>query len=134
MLLTIVAYGGGVVRYDGTGIRWFVSRELHASQSTRERTLRNMAGQTRERPGVLLLVSLLERQVSLWPDTGALRELVPALEWEPVVATIVPHLSAEISPRGCVPVSSTVAGSWPTAFRHLPSDNPDELPNRVIQE
>lgn len=137
LLLTMAAYGVGV--WFGTtakGIRWFVSRERmrHKVRLRAERAFaQHGVGQTRERTGVLLLVSLLERQVSLWPDR-ALRERVPAQEWEPVVAAIVPLLSAGNLADGlCVGIDHCgriLADRLPPR----PGDNPDELPNRVIQE
>jgi len=137
LLLTIVAYGVGAwFGTTETGIRWFVSRERmrHKVLMRAERAFaQHGVGQTRERTGVLLLVSLLERQVSLWPDR-ALRELVPALEWEPVVATIVPHLSAGNLAEGLCAGIEHCGRFLADRLPPRPGDNPDELPNRVIQE
>lgn len=48
---------------------------------------------TKERTGLLILVSRFERKIQLWPDVG-LRERVSAAEWHTVIARMTPSLRA----------------------------------------
>ncbi len=55
---------------------------------------------TRDRIGVLMLVSLLERRVELVPDAG-LAERMPAAAWEVVLAAMRPGLSGRSTAEAC---------------------------------
>jgi putative membrane protein len=84
---------------------------------------------TRERTGLLVYWSLLERQVEVLADVGVLAA-VPAGEWNAQVFRF-----KQIK-RAAVPAPvflEDLRALGQTLARHLPAgaDNPDELPNRV---
>ncbi len=137
LLVAAVAYGAGVwVGRTTAAIRWLTTRERrrHKVRLSAERAFsQHGVGRTRERTGVLIMVSMLERQVSVLADRF-LSERVPSQAWETVVAAIVPHLAAGRLAEGfCAGIErcgEILAQSAPPR----PGDNPDELSNRVIQE
>jgi putative membrane protein len=137
MSVTLMAYGiGGWLGRTTQGIRLLVPQErmrhkvhLRAERAFTEHGL----GHTRQRTGVLVLISLLERQVSVYPDR-LLHQRVPPEAWQAVVGAIVPHLAEERLADGfCAGIEhcGTMLAEY---LPPPPGDNPDELPNRVIQE
>lgn len=89
--------------------------------------------QTRERTGVLILLSILERQVYVLPDPS-LAALIPAERWKQVVQAAVEHLrTGDIAGGLSTAIGAcgrVLAGACPAC----PGDNPNELPDHVIDE
>lgn len=89
--------------------------------------------QTRERTGVLLMVSLLERRVYVLPDLG-IGSKISAAQWDEVVEAVVTKLKAnDITGGLCAGIERCG-----TILTHVcPAtlgNNPDELPDRIVQE
>lgn len=89
--------------------------------------------QTRERTGVLLMVSLLERRVYVLPDLG-IGSKISAAQWDEVVEAVVTKLKAnDIAGGLCAGIERCG-----TILTHVcPAtlgNNPDELPDRIVQE
>lgn len=89
--------------------------------------------QTRERTGVLLMVSLLERRVYVLPDLG-IGPKISAAQWDEVVEAVVTKLKAnDIAGGLCAGIERCG-----TILTHVcpatPGNNPDELPDRLVQE
>ena len=117
-------------------LRLFTSRERmrHKVQLRAERAfVQQGLSSTRDRTGVLLMVSCLERQVYVLADR-TLRDRVSSAQWEEVTRGMVERLKAgdlagglrrgiEASGRLLAPVCPPRVG-----------DNPNELSNEVIQD
>lgn len=137
LLAVVVAYGLG----QGLGrvpivIRFVTSRErmahkvtLRAEQAFYKHGLHN----TKDRTGILILVSLLERRVQVLADKG-LNDRVPAGTWDGLVKGIIDGIRtgqatdaicAAIAKCGVLLTQVSPAGS---------GDNPNELPDQLIQE
>jgi putative membrane protein len=88
---------------------------------------------TREATGILILVSLLERRVQVLADR-AIDERVAAGTWDGLVADLVQGI------KGGAPTDAlcrAVARCGNLLAEHFPAragDNPDELPDDLIQE
>jgi putative membrane protein len=102
---------------------------LRAQQAFAQHSL----SRTRQRTGVLLMVSLLERQVYVLSDSGIGPAITPS-QWNEVVEAVVSKLRAnDIAAAFCAGIERCgvlLARACPAA----PGDNPDELPNRLVQE
>lgn len=134
---TMLAYGIGV--WVGTWpviIRFLTSRErMHQKVQLRaERAFaQHGIALTRERTGLLLMVSLLERQVYVLADQ-ALREGVSTDQWSTVVAVIVERMKADDLVGG---LCRGIEASGVLLARACPpgkGDNPNELSDDVIQD
>lgn len=134
---TMLAYGIGV--WVGTWpviIRFLTSRErMHQKVQLRaERAFaQHGIALTRERIGLLLMVSLLERQVYVLADQ-ALREGVSTDQWSTVVAVIVERMKADDLVGG---LCRGIEASGVLLARACPpgkGDNPNELSDDVIQD
>jgi putative membrane protein len=88
---------------------------------------------TKARTGILILVSLLERRVHVLADKG-INDCVPAGTWDGLVNGIIDGIRtgqatdaicAAIAKCGAILAQVSPAGS---------GDNPDELPDELIQE
>jgi putative membrane protein len=86
---------------------------------------------TRERTGILIYLSLLERQVVVLADRG-IAARVDAGAWDEVVDLILSGIRAREAEQG---LSRAVLRCGEILARHFPAsaDNPDELPNPVRQ-
>ncbi len=135
--ITVLAYAVGA--WVGTWpavLRLFTSQERmrHKVQMRAERAfLQQGLAHTRERTGMLLMVSLLERQVYILPD-HALQARLSSDQWQEVVAVVVGRLKAGDLAGG---LCRGIEASGVLLARACPSrdgDNPDELPNAVIQD
>jgi putative membrane protein len=88
---------------------------------------------TRQRTGVLLMVSLLERHVYVLPDSGIGSGIAPA-QWDDVVEAVIAKLREnDITGGFCAGIERCgviLARVCPAG----PGDNPDELSNRLLQE
>jgi putative membrane protein len=107
-------------------------RDLEVRQYARSLFLERELFRTRERIGILLLVSLFERRVELVADTG-FDGRIGAAEWARVVARMTPHLadgrSAAALREGLAGVDELLARA---GFRTGEGDT-NELPDRPIE-
>lgn len=138
LLLAVVAsYGlGQWIGRVPRVIRLVTSRErlahkvsLRAEQAFYKHGLQN----TKDRTGILILVSILERRVHVLADKG-LNDRVPVGTWDGLVNGILDGIRtgqatdaicAAITKCGVLLAQVSPAGS---------GDNPNELPDRLIQE
>lgn len=135
--VTILAYFVG--SWVGTWppvLRLFTSRE-RMCQKVQLRAERAFAqhglAQTRERTGLLLMVSLLERQVYLLAD-HSLQGRISDEQWQKVVAVIVERMKVgDLAGGLCRGIE---AGGILLAHARPPrdGDNPNELSDEVIQD
>lgn len=137
VLATILAYGVGVWLGSLVPIvRLFTSTDrMH--QKVRLRAERAFAqhavSQTRERTGVLIMVSLLEHQIYVLPDQP-LFPRVPMERWSLVVEAAVGRLKVGDVVGGLCRSIRTCGVLLAEVCPGRPNDNPDELPNELVQE
>ncbi|MBH0202218.1 MAG: hypothetical protein HP496_07980 [Nitrospira sp.] len=137
VLVTILAYGAGV----GLGtlvpvIRLFISVDrMH--QKVRLRAERAFAqhavSQTRERTGVLIMVSLLEHQIYVLADQPLFQQ-VPVERWSQVVEAAVDRLKTGDVVGGLCHSIRTCGVLLAEVCPGRPGDNPNELSNELVQE
>jgi putative membrane protein len=72
---------------------WTTRRDIEVRQYAQALFLEREMFRTRDRTGVLLLVSLFERRIEILPDTGY-GDRVAAAQWQEVVARMAPRLRA----------------------------------------
>jgi putative membrane protein len=89
--------------------------------------------QTRERTGILLMISLLERHVYVLPDQG-IGPRVQSAQWEEVVRVVVTKLRANDIAGGLCAGIERCGVILSHVYPARPGDNPDELPDRVVEE
>jgi putative membrane protein len=137
LLLTVAAYGLGAWAGTLTPVVRFVTSTERMRQKVRARAERAFAGhgisQTRERTGVLLMLSLLERQVYVLPDREAAKR-VPADQWNEVVQAIVERLQAADVTGGLCAGIERCGAILARVCPANPDDNPNEIPDRVVEE
>lgn len=137
MLAVVVAYGIG--QWLGTLpsiIRLVTSRErmaykvkLRAEQAFYQHGLHN----TKDRTGILILISLLERRVHVLADKG-LNDRVPSGTWDSLVSGILGGIRTG-NATDAICNAITKCGELLSRVSPAESgDNPDELPDRLIQE
>ena len=137
LVATVAAYGVGA--WLGTiapVIRAVTSTERlrHKVRFRAERAFAQHAiARTSERTGVLLMVSLLERQVYLLPDRGIASQ-VTAAQWETVVAAVVSRLRAHDIAGGLCAGIEQCGVLLAQACPAQAGGNPNELPDRLVQE
>jgi len=92
--------------------------------------LENSLHLTRDRTGVLILVSLLEHRVHVLADTG-ISEKVPADFWDEIVATITAGIKEG---KTCAALCSAIERCGDLLEENFPAkkDGTDELPNLVL--
>ena len=137
ILGTLLAYGaGGWLGTMVPMIRLFTSAE-RMQQKVRLRAERAFAqhavSQTRERTGVLIMVSLLERQIYVLPDYP-LFQRIPAEQWSRVVQMAVDRLKTGEIVGGLCQAIEACGALLQDVCPGRPHDNPNELPNRLLQE
>ena len=88
---------------------------------------------TRRGTAVLLMVSLLERQVYVLPDLG-IGPGVTSSQWSEVVEAVVTKLRANDIAGGFCAGIERCGVLLAVAYPALSNDNPDELSNRLVQE
>lgn len=137
VLATILAYGAGVwLGACDPLIRLLTptDRMRHKVRLRAERAFAQHAiSQTRERTGVLILVSLLERQVFVLPDQP-LFQRVPMERWSQVVQSAVDRLKTGDIVGGLCQGIETCGLLLAEICPGRPGDNPDELSNELVQE
>ncbi|THJ22147.1 MAG: hypothetical protein CAF44_005995 [Nitrospira sp. CG24D] len=89
--------------------------------------------QTRERTGVLILLSMLERQIYVLPDRS-LAGLVSADRWKQVVQAAIERLRGGDIAEGLSHAIAACGAVLADACPAGPGDNPNELPDQVIEE
>ncbi len=133
----VAAYAGGswIGKWPPV-LRLFTSHERmrHKVQLRAERAFAQYGlARTRERTGLLLMVSRLERQVYLLAD-HTLRDRIPAEQWQRVAGVMAERLKAgDLAGGFC----GGIEASGQLLARACPShrgDNPNELSNDVIQD
>lgn len=137
VLAVTLAYVGG--RWIGTWqpvIRLLTSpaRMRHKVVVRAERAFAQHAiSQTRERTGVLIMLSILERQIYVLPDRS-LAGLVSAERWKQVVQAAVERLQHGDIADGLSRAIEACGVVLAEACPGRPGDNPNELPDEPIQE
>ena len=88
-------------------------------------------GNTRDRTGVLIFVSVADRLAEVVADQGIYAK-VPPEHWATTVAALVAGIGAGDAARGFV---DAVALAGAVLAEHFPplADNPNELPDRLIE-
>ncbi len=137
VLSTIVAYGiGSWFGTLGPVIRLFTPAE-RMRQKVRLRAERGFSqhaiSQTRERTGVLIMLSILERQIYVLPDRP-LAQRVALDRWSMVVQAAVERLKAQDIVGGLCQGIEQCGRLLAEVCPARPGDNPDELPDQTIQE
>ncbi|MBA5861692.1 MAG: hypothetical protein GDA65_03130 [Nitrospira sp. CR1.1] len=135
--VTVLAYSVGV--WIGTCppvLRLFTSRQ-RMRQKVRMRAERAFSrqglAQTRERTGLLLMVSLLERQVYVLPD-HALQARLSDEQWQEIVSIVVERMKAGDLAGGLCRGIEAIGLHLAQVSPSHDGDNPNELPNAVIQD
>jgi len=137
VLAVTLAYLGGT--WIGTWppvIRLLTSptRMRHKVILRAERAFAQQAiSQTRERTGVLIMLSILERQIYVLPDRS-LAGLVPVERWKQVVQAAVERLRGGDIAAGLSNAIAACGVVLADACPARPGDNPNELPDQVIDE
>ena len=137
MLAVVVVYGIG--QWLGTFssiIRLVTSRErmaykvkLRAEQAFYQHGLHN----TKDRTGILILVSLLERRVHVLADKG-INDRVPPGTWDSLVGVILEGIHTGHATDGICEAITKCGALLSQVSPAGPGDNPDELPDTLIQE
>jgi putative membrane protein len=137
LLSTLVAYGCGA----WLGTLWPVIRLCTSAERMRHKVKlraerafsQHAVSHTSERSGVLIMLSILERQIYVLPDRS-LDGLASADQWAQVVQAAVERLQGgDIASGLCQGIEQCgvlLAGICPGR----PGDNPNELPDELIQE
>ena len=88
--------------------------------------------ETRDKTGILILISLFERRVQVLADSG-INAKVPEHTWEEIVDIITAGLK---SGDACSAVCKAVERCGELLQEHFPikTDDTDELPNLIIEE
>lgn len=137
LLATILAYGGGA--WLGTFAP--VIRAVTATQRMRQKVqsraerafTQHGIARTRERTGVLIMVSLLERQVYLLPDRG-ISSKVAAGQWNEAVGAVVTKLKVGDVVGGLCAGVECCGDLLAQVCPPEADGNSDELPDRLVQE
>ncbi len=88
--------------------------------------------ETRDKTGILILISLFEHRVQVLADSG-INAKVPEQTWDEIVALIISGLKTETA---CDAVCRAVERCGELLAGHFPrkSDDRDELPNLIIEK
>jgi putative membrane protein len=137
VLATILAYGAGA----GLGTLAPIIRLLtptdrmqHKVRLRAERAFAQHAvSQTRERTGVLIMVSLLEHQIHVLADRPLFQQ-VPSEQWSKVVEAAVDRLKTGDVVGGVCQSIQACGVLLAEVSPGRPGDNPDELSNELVQE
>lgn len=137
VLATILAYGaGGWLGTLAPIIRLLTptDRMRHKVMLRAERAFaRHAVSQTRERTGVLIMVSLLEHQIHVLADRPLFQQ-VPSEQWSKVVEAAVDRLKTGDVVGGLCQSIQTCGVLLAEVCPGRPGDNPDELSNELVQE
>ena len=88
--------------------------------------------ETRDRTGILILISLFERRVQVLADSGINARVAPQT-WDEIVAIITAGLK---SGDACNAICRAIARCGDLLVEHFPrkSDDTDELPNLILEK
>lgn len=137
VLATMLAYGAGawlgrlppLIRLLTSTDRMHQKVRLRAERAFSQHAV----SQTRERTGVLILVSLLEHQVYVLPD-HPLFQRVPPERWSLVVEAAIGRLKAGDIVGGLCQSIQRCGVLLAEICPGRSGDNPDELSNELVQE
>ena len=93
----------------------------------------HVVAQTRDRTGVLIMLSMLEKQIYVLPDRS-LAELVTAERWKHVVQAAIERLHHNDIAEGLSQAIQACGSVLAEVCPGRPDDNPNELPDTLIQE
>jgi len=137
VLATVLAYIIGTrLGTFGPIIRLLTSAERmqHKVRLRAERSfVQHAVSRTRERTGVLIMLSILEHQIYVLPDRP-LAQQVPGERWSQIVQIAVGRLKHQDIVGGLCEGIEQCGHILAEACPVRSGDNPDELPNRLIQE
>ncbi len=137
ILATILAYGVGVWLGSWVPIIRLLTptdRMRHKVRLRAERAFAQHAvSQTRERTGVLIMVSLLEHEIYVLPDQP-LFQRVPTERWSSIVEAAVSRLKSGDVVGGLCHGIETCGALLAEVFPGRSGDNPDELSNELVLE
>jgi len=114
--------------------RWLVPRAVRraaCAQAARAQFCAQGLYRTRGATGVLLYVSLAERQVELLADEG-IHRLVPAGAWDGIVQQLIVRVRAGEAGDGFV-VAVEAVGALLAHYAPATGDNPNELPDHLVE-
>lgn len=137
VLAVMLAYAGGVwvgtlppvIRLLTSAARMRDKVQLRAGRAFAQHAI----SQTRERTGVLIMLSILERQIYVLPDRS-LTGLVSAEQWKQVVQAAVERLQDGDIADGLSCAIKACGVVLAEACPSRPGDNPNEFPDHVIDE
>jgi putative membrane protein len=137
VLATMLAYGAGAWLGRLSPLIRLLTSTDRMHQKVRLRAERafsqHAVSQTRERTGVLILVSLLEHQVYVLPD-HPLFQRVPPERWSLVVEAAIGRLKTGDIVGGLCQSIQTCGVLLAEICPGRPGDNPNELSNELVQE
>ncbi len=137
VLATILAYGAGAwlgTRDPIARLLTPTDRMRHKVRLRAERAFAQHAvSQTRERTGVLIMVSLLEHQIHVLADRPLFQQ-VPSEQWSKVVEAAVDRLKTGDVVGGVCQSIQTCGVLLAEVCPGRSGDNPDELSNELVQE
>ena len=136
LLATLTAYAVGawtgtfppVIRAITSSERLRAKVRLRAERAFAQHSL----SRTRQRTGVLLMVSLLEHRVCVLPDQG-IGGIAPA-QWSEVVEAVVMRLRQDDVAGGFCAGIERCGNLLASVCPARSDDNPDELSNRLLEE
>ena len=117
----------------------FKRKLIHPDELTaevKEKALVNFIEQglheTRDRTGILILISLFEHRVQVLADSG-INEKVPEHTWEEIVETIIFGLKSE---NACAATCQAIERCGELLQEYFPRkhDDTDELPNLIMEK
>jgi putative membrane protein len=108
-----------------------VIKHQRASRVAREQFFLQNLHHTRQRTGILLFVSTAENYVEIIADKG-INDVVPAHTWEDIVARFVTAVRQGQYTQGFL---AAIGACGTVLQEHFPApqDNPDELPNHLVE-
>jgi len=137
LVAVVLAYAGGTrIGMWPPVIRLVTSHERmrHKVTVRAERAFaQHVVSQTRDRTGVLIMLSMLERQIYVLPDRS-LAALVNAERWTDVVQAAVERLHQGDIADGLSQAIDACGLVLAEACPNRLGDNPNELPDTLIQE
>ena len=137
ILATVIGYGVGT--WLGTLVSVIrlltpIDRMHHKVRLRAERAFaQHSVTQTRERTGVLIMVSLLEHEIYVLPDLPLFQQ-VPKERWTQVVQAAVDRLKTGDLVGGLCQAIEACGLLLTEISPGRPDDNPNELPNELVQE
>ncbi|MCP9461416.1 MAG: hypothetical protein NNA19_01495 [Nitrospira sp.] len=137
MVAVILGYGGGA----WLGKRPPVIRLMASRERMRQKVMwraerafaQHVLAKTRESTGVLIMLSILERSIYVLPDRS-LADLVPPERWHEVVQASIQHLHEGRIVAGLCDAIRACGAVLAEVCPGRPGDNPNELPDQLIQE